>query len=350
MENVTENQKKDRILKSLAVGGFVGLIILIAWVSIQIVSYLPTALSSLASLADSVYNYKPVELVVVTNRNIVNTGEVLTISWSIPKQAGAFTFSYICADSVAIDTRTAEGGIKNLTCDTNYNLGNVSSTDMIIHSEKNRFTDVNYVIGFIPDTADSPTATMKDSVTVLNPSISPIVIVDNETATSTEPEVISEPEVIIPTTPVTPIVKPATPTVPVVPTYEQQYVYQIPVSDPNGFTDLGTKFLATGIFNSANTFINTGVIDHNAKGAIQFEVKNFGTKTSNSWTFTAKLPNGITYTSESQTALKPNERAILTLGFSMPQDTGIKNFDISIAVNGDTKVNNNSFFAVVSIK
>jgi len=339
MENVTENQKKDRVLKSLAVGGFIGLIILIAWISIQIVSYLPTALSSLASLADSVYNYKPVELVVVSNKTIVNTEEALTISWNIPKQDGAFTFSYTCTDGVAIDMRTAEGGIQNLTCDTNYNLGSVGSTDVIIYSEKNRFTDIQYVVGFIPDTADAPTATKPNSVTVVNPSISPIVIVDNELEIPAEPEVVLE-EVV----PEPEVVKPITTT------YEQHYVYEIPVSNPNGFTDLGAKLLATGSINSANVFVNTGSIDYNTRGAIQFEVKNFGTKTSNPWTFTTKLPNDTTYTSGTQTALKPNERAVITLGFAMPNDTGVKQFNVSVTVNGDSKVSNNTFTAVVLIK
>jgi len=343
-ENILEAQKKDRVLKSFAIGGFIGLIILIAWIGIQLVSFLPTALSSLASLADNVYNYQPVVLTVVNNKNVINVKEIATISWNIPKQIGTFAFSYTCSDGIAIDTRTKDGGIQNLTCENNYNLGNVSSVDILVNSEKNRFTDINYEIGFIPEKAESPTATTKSSLTVINPDISPIVMIDEGTTPPTVPDIIPETPPII-KTPVATTTKPT----PLAPIYEQHYVYEIPVSNPNGFTDLSTKFLATGII-SNNIFVNTGTIEQDKVGAIQFEVKNIGTKTSSTWTFVAKLPNGTTYTSGTQTALKPNERSVITLGFSKPASIGIKDFNISVSVSGDSKVSNNSFFAVVVIK
>ena len=343
-ENILEAQKKDRVLKSFAIGGFIGLIILIAWIGIQLVSFLPTALSSLASLADSVYNYQPVVLTVVNNKNVINVKEIATISWNIPKQIGTFAFSYTCSDGIAIDTRTKDGGIQNLTCENNYNLGDVSSVDILVNSEKNHFTDINYEIGFIPEKANAPIATTKGSLTVVNPDISSIVVIDEGSTTPTVTDVILETPPII-KTPVTTTTKPN----PSTPIYEQHYIYEIPVSNPNGFTDLSTKFLATGII-SNNTFVNTGTIDHSKVGAIQFEVKNIGTRTSNTWTFVAKLPNGTTYTSGTQTALKPNERSVITLGFSKPTSTGIKNFNISSSVSSDSKVSNNSFSAVVVIK
>ena len=265
-ENISEAQKKDRVLKSFAVGGFIGLIILIAWMGIQLVSFLPTALTSLASLADSVYNYQPVVLTVVNNKNVTNVREVATISWDIPKQTGTFTFSYICNDGVAVDRYTKTGEIQNLSCENNYNLGNVSSVDILVNSEKNHFTDISYEIGFIPEKASAPTATTKNSLTVVNPDISPIVVIDEGTTTPTVPDIVLETPTIIQTPVAT--TKPNPPA----PIYEQHYVYEIPVSSPNGFTDLSTKFLATGIINN-NTFVNTGTIEQNKVGAIQFEVK-----------------------------------------------------------------------------
>jgi hypothetical protein len=349
MENASEIQKKDRVLKTLAVGGFVALIIIISWVSIRIVSYLPTAVTSLASIADSVYNYQPPSLVVVSSKNITNNKETVTISWNVPKESGTFTFAYDCADGVAIDMRSGEGNIQSLSCGTNYNVGNVSAVDIIVFSEKTRFTDVPYSIGFIPDTGDTPTATKDSVLTVVNPNISPVDSTDEVMVTPPKPvDVVVNPNPKTATaTPTTP--KPTTPKKPVTPTYTQTYIYEVPVSNPNGFTDLGAKFLATGVITNG-TFINTGAITRNAQGAIQFEVKNFGTKTSNSWTFVAKLPNGTTYTSLPQTALKPNERAILTLGFVPPQETGVKTFNVTVSVTGDAKVTNNAFSAVVLIR
>lgn len=350
MDIISENQKKDRILKSLAVGGFVGLIILIAWISVRLVSYAPTAITSLASLADSVYNYKPPELVVVASKNIINSEENATISWNVPAQTGTFAFSFDCIEGVAFDARTTDGDIKNLTCNTNYNVGSVSAIDVIVYSEKNRFSDVPYTISFIPSAADTPSAIKSATLTVVNPSISPIV-------TTTEPEPIATVTPVIATVDTIraeTVVATATPVAvkpkPIVPVYTQQYIYTVPVSNPNGYTDLGTKFIATGGMTNENIFQSTGVIRQDTKGAIQFEVKNFGTRTSGGWSFTAILPNDSTYTSPIQAALKPNERAVITVGFVSPTTTGIKPFSVSLKLSDDSQILNNAFSAVVSVK
>ena len=58
MENVTP-EKKQPVIKGLAVAGLFAIIILSAWLAIQIVKVLPTAIDSLASIANSVYNHNP---------------------------------------------------------------------------------------------------------------------------------------------------------------------------------------------------------------------------------------------------------------------------------------------------
>ena len=45
-------EKKQSVLKTLAIIGFIGIIIFIAWASVQLVNVLPSAFSSLASLAE----------------------------------------------------------------------------------------------------------------------------------------------------------------------------------------------------------------------------------------------------------------------------------------------------------
>jgi hypothetical protein len=354
MNNINEQKDQDRVLKILAIAGFVGLLIIIAWLGIQLVRVLPNAFTSLASLADSVYNYEPVDLIVVSNKSTVNPDENFTLSWSIPKQKGSFAFSYACADGLAVDMRDLGNSIKNLACDTNYNIGSVGTLELIAQSERERFVDIAYTVDFIPTDATEPTGTQAGVVTVINPAISDnndvAVVPDEETteevATTEETE---EPAVTTPTsssTPTTPTTPAPTPTKPVTPapkpTYTQQYVYSIPTSDPKGFTDLNARHLGSGILDANNRFIATTIIDNDNRGAIQFEVKNVGTKTSNKWTYTAKLPNGTTYTSGSQTELKPNERAVITLGFTI-ETTGTKTNTVSVAVSSDNKLANNSF-------
>ncbi len=340
MQNSTEQQKKDSVLKSLAIVGFVGLIIVISWLGIQLVQVLPNAFSSLASLADSVYNYEEVSLTVVSNKSVVGTGETFTLTWGMPKQTGTFALSYKCAEGLAIDIRDNEG-IKSLNCDTNYNIGSVNTVDVIAYAERQRFTDFAYQIDFIPTKAEAPTGNGTGRVSVVNASISDDI---SDSATSTDEENVEEEDNN--DTPVNED-KP-TVTTPSKPTYTQEYTYGIPTSNPNGYTDLSARHLGSGTIVNGK-FVLTNTIDNDSQGAIQFEVKNIGTKTSSAWTYTVKLPNGETYKSPTQTALKPQERSTIAIGFDIPETTGMKTHTVQVIVSSDSKPANNGFTAAVMV-
>jgi hypothetical protein len=344
MTNNREQQQKDSIMKSLAIAGFIGLIIVIAWLGIQLVKVLPNAFTSLASLADSVYNYDTTGLTATSNKGTVSAAESVTISWNVPQRTGTFAFSYACAEGLAVDMRDSLGAIKALSCDTNYNIGSVSAIDIVATSEKNRFTDLRYRIDFIPSGKEEPQSSDENTITIVNATISTGGIAEVPAATST-PATTTPVVTEKPATTTKPVVKPTAPAKPV---YVQQPVYGIPASNPNGFTDLAATFVGSGIL-VGNTFQNNTVIDNDNTGAIQFEVKNIGTKTSNSWTYTAKLPNGETYTSKSQSALKPNERALITIGFTMDDSVGVKRYNVEVSITPDSNSRNNSFETVVAI-
>ncbi len=353
---VNDNKGKDGILKVLAIGGFIGLIIIIAWLGIQLISFMPNAFNSLASLANSVYNYKPVEIVVVSNKAVANAGESFTLTWNKPKQDGTFTFTYTCTEGVSVEVRATQDSIETVTCDEAYDIGAVETIDLSVNSERNRFTEIPYTIAFIPSKSDEPAATTEKTITVVNAMISPVAVVATTTpdviiTPDPKPVVVAKPEpkpvTLTPTpkpTPVTP--KPSTPPKPVV---VSTPIYGIPVSNPKGFTDVGVRILAFGTINNTGRFIAANSIDNDAQGAIQFEIKNFGTKTSNSFTYTATLPNGTEYKSPIQTALKPNERIVATIGFETNDMTGVESFEVEVTVNGDTNRNNNQFKSNVSI-
>lgn len=345
--NNASPEKKGSVLKTLAITGFFAIIILIAWLSVQLVAVIPGAFSSLASLAEGVNQYQQsivepeptVPLVVTSNTTLVNAGGNVDISWNTAQANGSYVFSYQCAEGVAIDIVDTDG-VQNIECETNYNLGDTDSVSLAIDSVKNRYVDVVYSVSFLETDSAEPRATGDATLTVVNSDISNIIVnteetTDNEIESSEETLEIatenSEPEVdtpaVIPTTPPTPV-------------YEQEFVYTIPTSDPNGRTDLATRFLFTGAI-SNNTF-TPGVIDKDEDGAIQFEVKNLGTKTSGNWTFTVSLPNGGTYESDSQKPLKPNERAVLTIGFLSAGKSG-HTFEVVIDTTGDAASLNNQF-------
>jgi hypothetical protein len=345
MNNET-SEKKDSILKILAIAGFLGIIVLIAWASVQLVSVAPSAFSSLASLAESVNEAGNTDnqereigaLVVTSDTLLANAGDAVAINWNTVDASGSYVFSYQCTDGVAIDLQN-ESGLQSIQCANNYNIGDVDSTTIIIDSEKNRYTDITYSVSFLGTNDTRPRAIGSATLTVLNDDMA------NEFAVNDEPQpdennsdATTTPESQPTSSPTPP--EPNVPTTPVIPEYIQEYTYAIPASNPAGKTDLAARYLFVGeIIN--NQFV-PGAIIENESGAIQFEVKNFGTKTSSSWSFTVSLPGDGEYESATQLPLKPNERAILTVGFT-GADVNSHTFEVEVDVTGDSNLNNNEF-------
>lgn len=337
MNQVSQQKKREAILKTLAIGGFISLIIIIAWASVKLVNLVPSAFSSLASLAESVSvgqyeneegskENEVEELIVTSNSKLVNTKDVVNLSWSATEVPGSYSFSYNCLEGVSVDIVNVSG-IGSISCDTNYNIGNTNNLSILVNSEKARYQDVSYTVSFLATNDTTPRATGNAQLTIINNDISEVEVTEEvveETPTEVETETVEEE-----TTPV----------------YEQEFVYTIPTSNPNGRTDLATKFIALGRI-SGNSFI-AGQIKQEQTGAIQFEVKNFGTKTSVKWTYEVTLPGGDVYESPEQAPLKPNERAVITVGFPTI-DKATHNFKVTIKEKTDVNLINNQFAQTAS--
>jgi hypothetical protein len=341
MQNQSSASGKARIIKSLAIAGFISIIIAIAWIAMQLVHVVPGAFASLASLAEGVRQYQSgapstpntnqadsgsnvatTTIALAADTRTVPAGESTTIRWSTTDTPGSYTFRYTCSDGVAIDL-VGVAGITSIACDTNYNLGNVDSVTVKIDSEKERFAEITYEIGFLATTDTEPRATGSQTLAVVNERISELTEVASEIPPVSEPTP-------VPNQPTTERVNES---------FTQEFIYAIPSSDPNGFTDLSVRFLNTG--NITNNVFSASALTRRNAGAIQFEVKNTGTKTSRTWTYTAALPNNV-FTSTEQVVLKPNERAIITLGFPAA-DTASHRFVITVTESTDRNLTNNRF-------
>jgi hypothetical protein len=337
--NNVSPDKKDSILKSLAIAGFIAILLIVAWLAIQLVHLSPGAFSSVASLAESVNQNQntiidsEVEMGVLTLSNstsLLNTGETVVVTWSKVSSNGSYAFAYDCIDGVALE-HISNTGIRPIECATNYNVGDINSLTLAIDSEKNRYADVPYTISFLRTNDTEPRALGSDTVTVVNTDI------NNQFTQSEE----KDDSVAIETEDTSTNSNESTPGVP---SFTQEFTYAIPSSDPNGYTDLGATYVGVGEIMS-QSFV-PGIVETNSDGAIQFTVKNFGTKTSQNWTFTLELPNGNTYESPTQTALKPNERAVVTIGFPTAA-ANIHTFELSIDESTDRNSRNDSFSQTV---
>lgn len=235
MNDTSNNERNEQMVKVMAVVGFVVLVCLLAWLAVQAVRFIPVVFSSLANVFEN-------------------------------------------------NQEQYEEGVNN-------------ENPVVVVVEDNDETEVE---------------------------------VEEEVATTT-------PSVATTTTPVVTTPKPA----PV--QYRTVTTYKKPVSDPNGKTDLAVTFVGVGKLTSAGKFV-VGELPEDSEGAMQFVVKNIGTKTSNEWNFEATLPNGTKMNSKSQKALLPSESSTLTLVFNM-NDEDPHNVGASVTLIGDSNLTNNSFGA-----
>jgi hypothetical protein len=110
------------------------------------------------------------------------------------------------------------------------------------------------------------------------------------------------------------------------------------VSDPNGDVNLEVSILATGMWDrQKNRFVEQDVLDEDDRGAVRFQVRNIGTKTSEEWKYRVDLPTdpSHTYDSDEQMELKPGERIEYTLQFDSLSES---NNELTIEVDPGRRI------------
>ena len=323
------------LTKILAIVGFFVLLTLIAWVSVQGFRYAPKAFSSLASIVESIEkrDARP-ELVVTTSHTSVSTDEDIVLIWNNVGTGGTYDFEYACTLGVSLEMKLRDRF--TIPCATTFVFpADVFTASVRMTSEKQRFIEVPITLSYHASNV-ALNQEKETRVTVINAKI-PMSIAQDTSDSKTEVVVPPKdtPVHAVPVVVPAPVVKnPLTPSV----------ITYIPVSSPSGFADLDISFRGIGIM-KGDTFIAKGSYDNDVRGGLTFEVKNVGTKTSEKWKFTSLLPSGVTYTSELQNGLKPNERATFTLGFDFNPKKKNDSAKIvsTLTTSGDVNASNNSF-------
>lgn len=348
MNETSDEAQKTTVIKTLAIIGFIVALIFVAWLAVQAVRLIPVAFNTLASIADGLRNDKETAFTIATGTNIINIGETLTISWTKPAEEGEYVFSYQCTEGVSAEMRNSAGELISVACDTEMPLAEDDNTVAVIFSsEKSRFVDVSYTIGLIG--GEGEIADERDGIiTIVNPEISAngVASSDNNVATSTTTD--SEAE-----EPPTPAASVASSTEPILYRTVPTVVTMYPVSNPSGYADLAVTFIGVGTYNtSTKTFTAKSSLDEDERGALRFEVKNIGTKTSGTWYFIAGLPTDpkFTYHSPATAALKPNERQVITLQFDNVSKDSDKRITVAVTGGNDAKTANNSFTKRIEIR
>ena len=326
MNPVTEDAKNGAI-KTLAIVGFIVMIIIAVWLAVTIVRFLPTAFVQLADLAEDLQNGK--DTIVLEKEVIVsNTGETVVINYTNNNTDGDYTFTYACVDGVAVAFINDDESKEFIACDEAVELKSGSPLTLVVSSEKERTIDLAYTIRFAPTTGE-PVYASTGKLTVVNANIP---VGGTVAVVTPEPEEEEEPVVVKPTpTPVKPQPVLATPVTTI------KYVTQIPQSDPNGFTDL------------AIAFISPTTIEAEDDATIKIEVKNIGTKTSKEFDLVIELPTGEEYEAKNEKGLKPNERAVYTIEFDAEDLDRTETVKGEVSVSSDTISKNDSFRTTLRI-
>jgi hypothetical protein len=257
------------------------------------------------------------------------------------RKEGTYAFSYACVDGVSVDIRKNEREITPVACETAVELGDATSVEVLVTSEKTRFVDLAYTITFTENGANTQKLASRSTVTIVNATIPTSGAVANNDVKEETPAK-PAPVATTPKPVKTPVYTAGTPTT------VTKYIYTTPVSDPKGKIDLQVTFLGVGTL-SGKTFIPKTSIDIDDQSALQFEVKNIGTKTAEDWSYEANLPSDISYASDDQKALKPNERAVITLGFEGISKTGTEEVSVEVTAKNDVKTSNDEFEKTIKI-
>lgn len=294
----------DVMLKAFAVLGAIAVFLAALWLIVQGVRIIPAAVSNLASALVSITQTR--ERIVVSTPGSVANGQAITISWNHEGKTaeGSYTFTYFCADSVAMSSPDRRGESVEVFCNTPFNFTNsnnsITVTPFLTQGDRQ---DVTVLISY-RENGGTKVTEGRATFTLTAASISP-------TVTPTTPTTPTKPVVTAPTRPVTggtpittvrPIQIPANPT----------------TAQPGTSADLQARILETGyIIGGTNTFVASSSVNINDRAAVRFVVENIGGSPTGAWRFTAELPTIYYYRYDSvdQESLAPGDRVEYILGF-----------------------------------
>lgn len=326
---------KSAVVKSLAIVGFLVTAGGCIYFAIAGIQRTPWGFASLASIAESISQYRPTkELTIATEKIVVNSSDSFQITWTDLKAPGEYQFSYACVPGVRLEVRSAEGSFVPMNCTDVLTLPSTATGLFLTAlSDDNRFTDIPLTVSFT-NTKTEQVFSHTTKITVVNAMI-PV----HDTVSSTETPTAPNDDSAKPVTEETP----ATET-PVVAEKPAPVVAETPKPiAQETFTDLSVTILGSGMLQDG-VFVSTKNFGRDLNNAIRFDVKNIGTKTSGTWSFTTTLPSGEVYTSPVQAPLAPQAHVVFTLGFYLDVPEGeVVKFTNTLSITGtDTKTENNT--------
>lgn len=329
----TSERAAGALVKLLAIIGLFALLALAAWVSVQVIRYTPSVMSSVSGInvtslfrsGTSDSNVSPIEtdsvFAFTLDATEVSTDSPFSLSWDRAASAGnRYALSYSCVDGFGLRVREGLGFI-NTTCETPYEFSTAADS-LLVFPISNEKAEVTVTFALTELTNNT---TIETDLLVINKEID-----NSQVEVSDEADAADAAHEQAPDTQTPPASRPGTTTTtprPTTPAPTAPTTVYVPNSEvrenPNGDPDLSVEITGTGVMvelGGENIFVALSEIKQDQRGAVRFVVKNVGDKTMGSgWRFVATLPiegdENFVYRSERQAALAPADSIEFTLSF-----------------------------------
>lgn len=294
----TRDARTKLVANMLTIVGLVILIVIVVWGLLHLARLSSSWFSGWFSSSESG--------VVVTAPAEAPAGTPFPISWSYDAtEPGAFALIYKCEDGLQLSAPTASGVFQSVPCGASYTLGTSTKTVVLPTTAGTEPIEAAISILYIPvQSAGGAPAQGSARVRI------------TAAARTQEPE--------------TPASSPSS--------KPQQ---------ENGVADLSVRVLAVGVIDASGAFVARQPMNQYEMAAVQFDIANYGSGTSGSYTFTAQLPTSqpYTYASPMQEPLSAGSHVVNTLRF-----TQAVSGTFMVTVNGgDASYGNNSASQFISV-
>lgn len=340
-EHAEEEEKEgSKLIKIIVV---IGILVLLFFISIGIVRFVPKAIGSLSSASVYLSDLFSNDGVSLSFKEAqVASGDDLTISWkNTSKTAGDLVWSFACTEGITVMYSSVDGKKLPVVCETWFPLSKEASAYAFLVNSKNETTtkvsstlalfststkeiitsDAKEfsVTGLKEDTKEEAKEVVKDTP-AYNPNQTGVAITETKTETKTENTTENNPQV-------------------------NQTV-------TTGPTDLSIILVQANAIKAGT--INVGPLSSvglNDKVYLRFKIKNNGSKRSEGWKLTTELPTRTAadkyYTSRIQSPLNPSGEAELTMVFDS-YDMTSRQIKIAVDLFGDTNQSNNILLIPIS--
>ncbi len=313
-----------------------GILILLFFISIGIVKFVPKALGSLSTASvylTNLFTKDGIELIV--DKKTVKTGETINISWkNTSDKTGLYAWSFKCTDGITILYKSMDGSMKPVICETSFPIPeNAIGYPFTVNSLRPGSIEVPMTLSLFDRETKELLYSDSAEITVTSSAAEPAPVPavnqpaynPNNTPATTTPATPSATSTQ--SRPNTPAGTPASALAPVGPT-------------DMSITLVQANSIESGTINVRN-LSNVGAND---KVIVRFRIANNGPKATGAWRLTALLPTRIqadqAYTSNMQPSLQPGVSHEMTLMFDA-YDSTKSQIAISIENPNDTVSGNN---------